>query len=436
MKTLINTKSTKMKLPPIGLRLVKSALAVFICFIIHLLRGEQGMLFYSISTAVFCMQPYINNSKTSAKQRIFGTVNGGVWGCIILLINTFVITDAPMIWKYFIISFASIFVIYTSVILKKPSDSYFSCVVFLSATVVHITDPNPYIFVLNRMLDTLIGIVVSLVVNQITFPRKYNNDILFISGLDETLLNDNEQLSPYSIVEINRMLEKGALFTIATERTTAALIDSIKGINLKLPIIAFNGAILFDIHKKQYIRKEIIEPDVVYDIQQVLNEEKVCCFATVLLQDTPLIYYDNFYNPIEEQIYNKLRTSLYRNYIHGRVSKEMECFYIMCIGTDEDITRIYHRLKKSSLYDNIRVVRMLSKDFEGYTYLKIYHKNATKQNMLNELKKMLAVEKSISFGTIPGQYDIIIDKNENYNSVVKHMKKLYEPSKWSKNQLK
>lgn len=433
MKTLINTKSTKMKLPPIGLRLVKSALAVFICFIIHLLRGEQGMLFYSISTAVFCMQPYINNSKTSANQRIFGTVNGGVWGCIILLINTFVITDAPMIWKYFIISFASIFVIYTSVILKKPSDSYFSCVVFLSATVVHITDPNPYIFVLNRMLDTLIGIVVSLVVNQITFPRKYNNDILFISGLDETLLNDNEQLSPYSIVEINRMLEKGALFTIATERTTAALIDSIKGINLKLPIIAFNGAILFDIHKKQYIRKEIIEPDVVYDIQQVLNEEKVCCFATVLLQDTPLIYYDNFYNPIEEQIYNKLRTSLYRNYIHGRVSKEMECFYIMCIGTDEDITRIYHRLKKSFLYDNIRVVRMLSKDFEGYTYLKIYHKNATKQNMLNELKKMLTVEKSISFGTIPGQYDIIIDKNENYNSVVKHMKKLYEPSKWSKN---
>jgi hydroxymethylpyrimidine pyrophosphatase-like HAD family hydrolase len=432
MKALINTKSTKMKFPPIGLRLVKSAIAVFICFIIHRIRGEQGFLFYSVSTAIFCMQPYINNSKTSAKQRIFGTVNGGFWGCIILLINTYVITDAPMIWKYFIISVASIFVIYTSVLLKKPSDSYFSCTVFLSATVVHITDPNPYVFVLNRMLDTLIGIVVSLVINQITFPRKYKNDILFVSGLDETLLNDNEQLSPYSIVEINRMLERGALFTIATERTTTSLIDTIKNINLKLPIIAFNGAILFDIHKKQYIRKEIITPDVVNHIQEVFKDEKVCLFATVLLQDTLLIYYDNFYNTVEEQIYAKLRTSLYRNYIHGNVSKDLECFYIMCIDTADNIARIYQRLKKSPIYDNIRLVRVLSKDFEGYTYLKIYHKNATKQNMLNELKKMLAVEKSISFGTIPGQYDVLIDENDNYNSVVKHMKKLYEPSKWSK----
>ncbi len=432
MKALINTKKSKVKFPPIGLRLVKTAIAVFICFLIHLIRGEQGLLFYSISTAIFCMQPYLGNSKDSAKHRIFGTVNGGFWGCIILLFNTFVITDAPIIWKYLVISIACIVVIYTSVLLKKPSDSYFSCVVFISATVVHITDPNPYVFVLNRMLDTLIGIGVSLLVNQITLPRKYNNDILFISGLDETLLNDEEQLSPYTVVEINRMLEKGALFTIATERTAATLIDSIKNINLKLPIIAFDGAILFDIHNKKYIRKEVIAADVVVEIQKVLKEEKVCCFTTALLQDTLLIYYDNFYHEIEEQIYTKLRTSLYRNYINGTVSKDAECFYIMCIDTNSNITRIYQRLKKSPIYENIRMVRVLSKDFKGYTYLKIYHKNATKQNMFNELKQMIGVEKSISFGTIPGQYDVLIHINDNHKSAVKHMKKLYEPIKWSK----
>ena len=59
MKALINTKKSKVKFPPIGLRLVKTAIAVFICFLIHLIRGEQGLLFYSISTAIFCMQPYL-----------------------------------------------------------------------------------------------------------------------------------------------------------------------------------------------------------------------------------------------------------------------------------------------------------------------------------------------------------------------------------------
>lgn len=427
MKALINIRETKKKFPPIGLRLIKTAIAVFICFIIHLLRGEQGMLFYSISTAIFCMQPYKGNSKASAKQRIFGIINGGFWGWIILLINSFVIADASIIWKYLIIALACMFVIYTSVLLKKPSDSYFSCVVFISATVVHITDPNPYIFVVNRMLDTLIGIVISLIVNQITFPRKYKNDILFVSGLDETLLNDQEQFSPYSVVEINRMLEKGALFTIATEKTAATLIDSIQNINLQLPVIAFDGAILFDIQKKQYIRKQVIPKDVVVRIQELFKEEKVCCFATALLQDSLLIYYDNFYNEAEEKVYIKSRTSLYRNYINGNISEDSECFYIMCIDSDSNINGLYQCLKTLSIYESIRMVRVISEEFKGYTYLKIYHKNATKQNMLNELKQIIGVEKSIMFGTIPGQYDVLID---SHNSVVKQMKKLYEPIKW------
>ncbi len=72
-----------------------------------------------------------------------------------------------------------------------------------------------------------------------------------------------------------------------------------------------------------------------------------------------------------------------------------------------------------------------SKDNPGYTYLNIYHKDAAKENMLDELKALTGLEKMVTFGTIPGQYDILI-QDSNQNTVVKRMKELYEPFIWKK----
>ena len=52
-------------------------------------------------------------------------------------------------------------ILYTTVLLKKKNASYFSTVVFLSIVVNHIGDQNPLLFVFNRVLDTMIGIVLA-----------------------------------------------------------------------------------------------------------------------------------------------------------------------------------------------------------------------------------------------------------------------------------
>lgn len=62
--------------------------------------------------------------------------------------------------------------LYVTVVLKKTTASYITCVVFLSITVSHAADVNPYLFALNRMADTLIGIFVSLLVNVSHLPRR------------------------------------------------------------------------------------------------------------------------------------------------------------------------------------------------------------------------------------------------------------------------
>ena len=48
-------KKRFLKFPHIGMRLYKSAIGVFLCFLIYLIRGKQGTPFYSAIFGVFRM---------------------------------------------------------------------------------------------------------------------------------------------------------------------------------------------------------------------------------------------------------------------------------------------------------------------------------------------------------------------------------------------
>ncbi|MBS7303057.1 MAG: hypothetical protein KIG50_02845 [Lachnospiraceae bacterium] len=53
--------------------------------------------------------------------------------------------------------------------------------------------------------------------------------------------------------------------------------------------------------------------------------------------------------------------------------------------------------------------------------LKVYNRNASKENMLDYLKKQLEIEKIVTFGTIEGKYTYLI-KPGDFNRVVKLIK--------------
>ena len=148
-------------MPRIGKRILKSSLAVFLCFLIYLLRNEEGIVFYSCIAAVLCMQQDTSNTQRVAANRVVGTLVGGFCGMLVLLFEKHILPGNTQLMQYALISFMIIPVIYITVLLKKTSASYISCVVFMSVTVSHGADVNPYLFAINRMIDTLIGIAVA-----------------------------------------------------------------------------------------------------------------------------------------------------------------------------------------------------------------------------------------------------------------------------------
>lgn len=80
-------KMNKIKMPPIGLRIIKSSVAVFLCYVVNMLRGSYGLVFYSRLAALWCMQDYVGETKSKAKQRSVGTFIGAVYGLIMIVID-------------------------------------------------------------------------------------------------------------------------------------------------------------------------------------------------------------------------------------------------------------------------------------------------------------------------------------------------------------
>lgn len=160
-------KELNLEFPRIGMRIIKSAIAVLFCFIVDYYRNGAGIVFYSQLSALWCMQATRENTIKNAKQRMIGTFIGTFYGFLYIVFKQLILPKARG-YDYVgsvIISGMIVLVIYTSVFIKKKKASYFSCVVFLSIVVNHIGDSNPYLFACNRFLDTVIGIAIGVLVN-------------------------------------------------------------------------------------------------------------------------------------------------------------------------------------------------------------------------------------------------------------------------------
>ena len=327
---------------------------------------------------------------------------------------------------YTLIAFFTGVVIYFTVLLKMTDTSYFSCVVFLSITVMHIQDANPYLFVLDRVLDTLIGVAVALLVNSVYLPRRMNRDVLYVSGLDDTILDSSSRLTPYSRVQLNRMIEQGMNFTVSTLRTPANVRNVLAGVNLKLPIIAMDGAVLYDMKENAYLESFRMDRDHTERMYHTLRDMGVHFFSNVLVDDMLVIYYDELSNEAQSDIYGTMHTSPYRNYVKRPLPEGEEAVYFMLIEKKDRIQQIFRSLKEKSWSPEYKILTYDSEDYPGYAYIKIYDCRATREHMLQVLRERLHMRKTVTFGSVEGKSDIFI-KNSDRNEMVKQLKEQFEP---------
>ena len=63
---------------------------------------------------------------------------------------------------------------------------------------------------------------------------------------------------------------------------------------------------------------------------------------------------------------------------------------------------------------------------EGYKCIRIFSSAATKEAMLQELQHMVGAKDILTFGSMPGLYDVIVEDADK-DRMVKELKRRFEP---------
>lgn len=416
------------KLPPIGARIIKSSVAVALCMVIYFFRTllpiGNGIPFYSALAALWCLQPYSNSTKNNAGQRSTGTFIGAAYGLAFIVLLRFFGLSEPII-VYLLASVIIIPVIYLTVITDNRNASFFSCVVFLSIALTHSFDENPYLFVLNRVLDTFIGIGVGLAVNNFHLPIKHDSETLYISGIDSVLIPDDHSANAFNKVELNRMIESGVKFTLSTIRTPAEVKSLMKGVNLKLPIIVMDGAAMYDLNKREHLEAEFLQADICEQAERIIAYHGMHCFVNVMYDATLLIFYGELWNTAEKDLYETHKHSPYRNYIRDIFRRHDASERVLYLTVLDEITKIAN-LEKQLVHELGALARITVTDseYDGYQYLKVFSSAASKKHMLVKLKSHTGCDNVVTIGSIEGKYDVYIGDGGG-NATIKKLKKLY-----------
>ena len=222
---------------------------------------------------------------------------------------------------------------------------------------------------------------------------------LFVTDLDGTLLNSNKEVSIKSTEILNKLIDNGVNFTVATARTPATVVDLLQDVNLKLPAVLMNGVLLYDIKEEKYINIKEIGKDTVDKVFDVLNKFDKSAMVYGIRNNHLWVYHKEFeysweYNFYKERADRKQKTFLkVENY--QECINESKIINFIVFDKYEKIKGIYEELKK---IDEISVEYYEDIYEKGCYFLEAYSAEASKANGIKLLSDYIEHDKLICFG--------------------------------------
>lgn len=221
---------------------------------------------------------------------------------------------------------------------------------------------------------------------------------LYVSDLDGTLLNHNAVLSEYTKNELNKLISCGINFTVASGRTTDAIKEIMTDIELNIPIISFNGVIVYDIKQKSYIKVHWLSAETVKNIVSILKSYNVSGFMYELKDDVLISYYESLeQKPLYDFVQDRKTryNSIFRQINDFDNVSSKHIMYFTLVDAYDRIKPVYDALKKLTDINMSMVNNTYSDDL---WFLEIFNAEASKQNAVMFLRKTYGYKKIIGFG--------------------------------------
>lgn len=453
----------------IGMRNIKTAISVFICLAIYFLiiliaYSINGSLSSSFRKATQLYTPFFaclataysistNREKSNAqgRLRLVSSFIGGVFGLIVVALyqvtghdwpfqhisstgnatydkagffetgwlsgNTFTEADitfsflASFIIPCLLIALSVIFIIWFCNKIKR-SECCFIAVLTLTAVTASL-GTNPIIYGPNRILSTMIGIVVALLVNNFRLPYKKNKNASFIFSLDGLIDRDTQKLSGFTKYNINHMLEHNMDLYLYTTRSPRVLSTLLTDIDIKNPVVCMCGACTYDFKNKKYINIEYINNNTSQELSKYLKEMNINPFVLTIKDDVIHIGIEKLTNNGQISYVSIKRDA---NYVVLDVNKNISdtniVSYVIVDETNQ-ILRLKERLENKykdlvfQVYDSYDNYSTDGK----YSYLKVYSKE------IEKFREKLSITKRLyGFGVNDNDSELFKICDESYTT--------------------
>ena len=238
---------------------------------------------------------------------------------------------------------------------------------------------------------------------------------LYVTDLDGTLLNSDKKGSQNSQELLNKFINEGLEFTIATARTPATVVDLLKGIDIKLPVILMNGVVTYDIHENKYLDVKDMKKDDVLKILKLLKDHKRSAFVYGIKNNKLYVYHQDFQYDSEYNFYKERCTKKLKEFVkvdeYEKAIEGSAVVNVLIFDTLDNIKNMYKSLKdlKSitcNYYEDIYE--------KGAYFLEIYSSDASKAKAIKNLSNLMKDDKIICFGDNINDIPMFETANEGY----------------------
>lgn len=237
-------------------------------------------------------------------------------------------------------------------------------------------------------------------------------NILCLCDMDGTLLLPGGRLSSFAKQTLNRALDKGRSIAIATARTPATLKPLVDGVRFRLPAACMNGAAFYDLRTGKYIKRlEMESREVGLIWNEFVRRGKNVFVHMITPENTLNIYHSRFSNSAEREFYNQRIHLPLKNYILSPPPPGRNAIYLTAIDRLEALLPIKRKVEK---IPSVRVCCYRDIYNEGYYFLEIYNKKASKAAALKELAALCNADHTIAFGDNDNDLPMFLEADEAY----------------------
>ncbi len=217
---------------------------------------------------------------------------------------------------------------------------------------------------------------------------------LFVSDLDGTLLTPEQVVSDASAEIINRLQDKGMLFSYATARSVHTASVVTKNIRFTCPIIAHNGTFIMKNDTFELVHGNFFTEEECVRIIRELDRLNVSHIAYSLIDGAEKFsFLESRVSPQLKNFLDKRMNDVRRRPVDSREDLyQGQLYYFNCIDDPQKALELYELFR-----DDFNCV-CAPEVYSGDVWLEIMPKSASKASAVMQLKEIMGADRVVVFG--------------------------------------